>query len=133
MSLTLDREKILSRVLRVVVCMEGVELWSSRHVATFAARDGTDPEACCFKNKKEKVSAKSKITILINPPPPTMSVWGLCSFRLISRYNNFLCASAVFRSNQQTASLTSFLSAEVIKRTAVHRLTVPAAQKPQLP
>lgn len=62
-----------------------------------------------------------------------MSFQGLCSFRLISRYNNFLCAAAVFRSDQQTASLTSFLSEEVIKGTAVHCLTVPAAPAAQPP
>lgn len=56
-----------------------------------------------------------------------MSFHGLCSFRLISRNDNFHRAPSVFRSDQQTASLTSFLSEEVIKWTAVHRLTVPAS------
>lgn len=84
----------------------------------------------CFKNKKV-IARSGKIVQIIFFPP--MSFRELPSFRLISQYNNFLCVPAVFRSDQQTASLTSFLSEEVIKWTAVHRLTIPAALTPQLP
>lgn len=77
-----------------------------------------------FKNKK--FHARSGKTA-------PMSFHGLWNFRLISRNNNFHRAPSVFRSDQQTASLTSFLSEEVIKWTAVHRLTVPAAPSPRPP